>query len=651
MANQLQRLSEQGVAVWVDSIARDWLEKGELRRLRDQFSVVGVTSNPTIFQKAMGEGSFYDDDLARLARAGLDARAIFERLALHDIRAAAADMEPLWQRSGGVDGRISFELPPDIANDTDASVSEARRLFDALARPNVFIKIPATAAGVPAVRASIADGINVNVTLIFSIARYREVIEAYLAGLEDLAEAGGDLTQTASVASFFVSRVDSNVDEKLQRIADAGGPTAGPARTRLGTAAIDNAKLAYEVFEQAFSGPRWPSSASTRTRSARSSRSTASRSSPTATTRCSTPSRSSGRRPSGENRHGRPRPHGPGPVTAAARRRPPGGRLGPHGGRGPAARRRRRGASGRPRRPSCAAGPAPGRLGDGPVGGAHPGDGGPPRRAARRGRPGDRRRQLQLPRLRRAGAGPGRARRRLPRRRHLRRRLGRARGVLPDGRRAGRGGGGGPAGVRHARAAARLGPRRPGRRGPLRQDGPQRHRVRPAAGLRGRLRGARRDRCLRLRPAPGVRGLAPRQRGALLAARPGRRRLRQGPEARQGRRLRGGLRRGPLDGRRGAAAGRARAGDQPVADHAAALPRGRVLRRQVRGGAAQRVRRPRGEGRRVSAANPLVVGERVRATPPPTAMVIFGGSGDLAHRKIVPALYNLELHRLLPQNF
>jgi transaldolase len=257
MANQLQRLSEQGVAVWVDSIARDWLEKGELRRLRDQFSVVGVTSNPTIFQKAMGEGSFYDEDLARLAREGLDARTIFERLALDDIRAAAADMEPVWERTGGLDGRISFELPPDIANDTEASIREARRLFDELARPNVFIKIPATAEGVPAVRASIADGINVNVTLIFSIARYREVIEAYLSGLEDLADAGGDLTQIASVASFFVSRVDTNVDEKLQRTVDAGGADAERARARLGTAAIDNAKLAYEAFEQAFSGPRW----------------------------------------------------------------------------------------------------------------------------------------------------------------------------------------------------------------------------------------------------------------------------------------------------------------------------------------------------------------------------------------------------------
>jgi transaldolase len=257
MTERLRQLSDQGVAVWVDSIARDWIQKGELRRLRDQYQVVGVTSNPTIFQKAMGEGSFYDDDIARLARQDLDDRAIFEALALDDIRAAAADMEPVWERTAGVDGRISFEVPPDIADDTEATIRDTRRLFDALARPNVFIKIPATAAGVPAIRTSIAAGINVNVTLIFSIARYREVIEAYLSGLEELAEAGGDLVEVASVASFFVSRVDTLVDKELQALVDKGGPEAEAARARLGTAAIDNAKLAYEVFEQAFQGPRW----------------------------------------------------------------------------------------------------------------------------------------------------------------------------------------------------------------------------------------------------------------------------------------------------------------------------------------------------------------------------------------------------------
>jgi transaldolase len=262
MTSRLQQLTDQGVAVWVDSIARDWIQKGELRRLRDQFQVVGVTSNPTIFQKAMGEGSFYDDDIAALAAAGRDAQAIFEALALDDIHAAARELEPVWQRTGGVDGRVSFEVPPDIADDTDTTIRETRRLFDALAMPNVFIKIPATAAGVPAIRASIADGINVNVTLIFSIQRYREVIEAYLSGLEDLAARGGDLSQLASVASFFVSRVDTLVDQELQAIIDQGGPEAEAARARLGTAAIDNAKLAYEVFQQTFTGPRWEALAS-----------------------------------------------------------------------------------------------------------------------------------------------------------------------------------------------------------------------------------------------------------------------------------------------------------------------------------------------------------------------------------------------------
>jgi transaldolase len=257
MTSRLQQLTDQGVAVWVDSIARDWIQKGELRRLRDQYAIVGVTSNPTIFQKAMGEGSFYDDDIVRLAGQRLDARRIFESLALDDIRAAAADMEPVYERTGGVDGRISFEVPPDIADDTEATIRETRRLFDELARPNVFIKIPATAAGVPAIRTSIAAGINVNVTLIFSIARYREVIEAYLSGLEELAASGGDLTEVASVASFFVSRVDTLVDAELQALVDKGGPEAEAARARLGTAAIDNAKLAYQVFQESFQGPRW----------------------------------------------------------------------------------------------------------------------------------------------------------------------------------------------------------------------------------------------------------------------------------------------------------------------------------------------------------------------------------------------------------
>jgi transaldolase len=257
MTNPLAQLTEHGVAVWVDSIARDWLEKGELRRLRDDFSVVGVTSNPTIFQAAIGTGSFYDDQLAGLAEQDLPAQAIFERLALYDIRWAAYELRPLYQASGGRDGYVSYELPPDIAHDTEASTFHAARLFDLLSIPNALIKIPATKEGLPAIQASIAAGINVNVTLVFSVARYREVVEAYLAGLEERAAVGGDLGHVASVASFFVSRVDTLIDPILEERVEEGGPDATLAEARLGTAAIDNAKLAYQAWLELFAGPRW----------------------------------------------------------------------------------------------------------------------------------------------------------------------------------------------------------------------------------------------------------------------------------------------------------------------------------------------------------------------------------------------------------
>ncbi|MFL6297077.1 MAG: transaldolase [Actinomycetes bacterium] len=257
MPNPLAQLTDHGVAVWIDSIARDWLEKGELRRLRDDFSVVGVTSNPTIFQAAIGAGGFYDDQLAGLAAQGLPAQAIFERLALYDIRWAAHELRPVYQVSGGRDGYVSYEVPPDLAHDTEATTFQAARLFDLLSLPNILIKIPATVEGLPAIRASIAAGVNVNVTLIFSIARYREVVEAYLAGLEERAATGEDLGQVASVASFFVSRVDTLVDPILEERVEEGGPDAELAESRLGTAAVDNAKLAYQAWRELFSGPRW----------------------------------------------------------------------------------------------------------------------------------------------------------------------------------------------------------------------------------------------------------------------------------------------------------------------------------------------------------------------------------------------------------
>jgi transaldolase len=257
MTNPLAQLTDHGVAVWVDSIARDWLEKGELRRLRDDFSVVGVTSNPTIFQAAIGAGGFYDDQLAGLAEHDLPAQAIFERLALYDIRWAAYELRPVYQASGGHDGYVSYEVPPDIAHDTEATTFHAARLFDLLSIPNALIKIPATREGLPAIQASIAAGVNVNVTLVFSVARYREVVEAYLAGLEERAAAGGDLGQVTSVASFFVSRVDTLIDPQLEERVEEGGPDATLAESRLGTAAIDNAKLAYQAWLELFRGPRW----------------------------------------------------------------------------------------------------------------------------------------------------------------------------------------------------------------------------------------------------------------------------------------------------------------------------------------------------------------------------------------------------------
>ena len=257
MPNPLQQLSGEGVAVWVDSIARDWLEKGELRRLRDDFSVVGVTSNPTIFQAAIGAGGFYDDQLAALAQQSLPTPAVFERLALYDIRWAAHELRRVHDASGGRNGYVSYEVPPDLAQDTDETIFQAARLFDLLAVPNVMIKIPATVEGLPAIRASIAAGVNVNVTLVFSVARYREVVEAYLAGLEERASRDEDLSQVASVASFFVSRVDTLIDPQLEERVEEGGPDATLAASRLGTAAVDNAKLAYQAWLELFAGPRW----------------------------------------------------------------------------------------------------------------------------------------------------------------------------------------------------------------------------------------------------------------------------------------------------------------------------------------------------------------------------------------------------------
>jgi transaldolase len=245
MPSPIARLVELGQSPWYDNLTREHA-RGGLRRLMDRDGIRGVTSNPTIFEKAMGAGTDYDEQLARCARAGLGARDSYWELVTTDIADAADLLAPVYEALGGADGFVSVEVDPDLARETTATTSQAAELFGRIGRRNVMIKIPGTREGLPAITESIAAGINVNVTLIFSLARYDEVIDAYLAGLERRATDGADISGISSVASFFVSRVDTETDRRL--------PEGSPLR---GTAAVANAKLAYRRFEQRFSGPRW----------------------------------------------------------------------------------------------------------------------------------------------------------------------------------------------------------------------------------------------------------------------------------------------------------------------------------------------------------------------------------------------------------
>ena len=254
----LELLLDAGQSPWLDNITRTMLRDGAFQALLDR-GIVGMTSNPSIFQKAIGGSGAYDDELRRLVRAGKDAAAIYDDLVLDDIRAAAALLRPTYERTDGRDGYVSIEVAPALADDTEKTLREARRLFSYLNLPNVMIKIPGTPAGIPAIRQAIADGINVNVTLLFGVAGYRDVAEAYLAGLEERAAAGWSLGRVASVASFFVSRVDAAVDARLDAL---GGREADDGTRReftalKGTAAIANARVAYAAFGEVFAGPRW----------------------------------------------------------------------------------------------------------------------------------------------------------------------------------------------------------------------------------------------------------------------------------------------------------------------------------------------------------------------------------------------------------
>jgi len=247
-ANPIAELRRLGQSVWLDQIDRAMIQSGTLARYRDA-GVTGVTANPTIFAKALETSEAYADDVERRLARRQDAESIVWDLLIEDVQAAADVMRPVYDRERGGDGFVSIEVSPDIAGDTERTIDAARERQMRAHRPNVIVKIPATPAGLPAIQARIAEGANINVTLIFAVERYVKVVEAYLAGLGELRERGGDLRTVHSVASFFVSRLDTKVDRLLE-----GRPELAHLR---GKAAIANSKLAYEMFSQLHSGPRW----------------------------------------------------------------------------------------------------------------------------------------------------------------------------------------------------------------------------------------------------------------------------------------------------------------------------------------------------------------------------------------------------------
>jgi transaldolase len=251
MSDVLKELTQAGVSVWLDDISRDRLRTGNLETLVKDFHVRGVTSNPTIFAHAVSKGNAYDDQIKDLALRGISVEESLRMITTYDIRWACDVLRPVYDASGGVDGRVSIEVDPRLALETAKTNAEARQLWWLVDRPNLFIKIPATAAGIPAITDTLAEGISVNVTLIFSLERYGEVIDAFMAGLEQAAANGHDIAAIGSVASFFVSRVDTEVDKRLDKLAT---PEAAALR---GKAAIANARLAYELYEQKLATPRW----------------------------------------------------------------------------------------------------------------------------------------------------------------------------------------------------------------------------------------------------------------------------------------------------------------------------------------------------------------------------------------------------------
>ncbi|MFF3645971.1 transaldolase [Streptomyces sp. NPDC002564] len=251
MTDALKRLSEEGVAIWLDDLSRKRITSGNLAELIDQQHVVGVTTNPSIFQKAISSGDGYEQQLADLAARKVTVEEAIRMITTADVRDAADILRPVFDATGGQDGRVSIEVDPRLAHDTAATVAEAKQLAWLVDRPNTLIKIPATKAGLPAITEVIGLGISVNVTLIFSLERYRAVMDAFLAGLEKAKERGLDLAKIHSVASFFVSRVDTEIDKRLDGIG------TDEAKGLKGKAALANARLAYEAYEEVFSSDRW----------------------------------------------------------------------------------------------------------------------------------------------------------------------------------------------------------------------------------------------------------------------------------------------------------------------------------------------------------------------------------------------------------